>query len=365
MAPLATEPAQVLLVLNIAKRRALYSLIVEITQWMRSQIELRSESEDFIGSGTGSRYSQELIRLRSAALAHFDAWRREVLPGLKEVLSTPDDGKIVDERRKRTERMAQRKAEQPAVGENLIDFDEPGSSAGVEQAKKELESEIARLQVSYHPIPTRLSTLPKEDREETLSCILLMLLSGGKYAAESRVLVVYLTSALGLPLSVLNREEIEVAAFLVEKSAEASKQPSNPAISADTEAQARKQENQAGRFFKVGLASVAGAALIGVTGGLAAPVVAGAIGGLMGTVGLGGVASVLGIFFMNPVLVGGLFGAYGARMTVRLCHDESPTSYADIFAREKWLTSMPKRLRTSSSFLCQHSGGPNIAIVSE
>ena len=48
-----------------------------------------------------------------------------------------------------------------------------------------------------------------------------------------------------------------------------------------------------------------------------APLVAGAIGGIMGGVGLGGVASFLGIFWMNGALVGALFGAYGAKMTVR------------------------------------------------
>lgn len=53
---------------------------------------------------------------------------------------------------------------------------------------------------------------------------------------------------------------------------------------------------------------MAGAALIGVTGGLAAPVVAGAIGGLRGTVGLGGLASFLGVFCMNGALVGTFFG---------------------------------------------------------
>jgi hypothetical protein len=56
--------------------------------------------------------------------------------------------------------------------------------------------------------------------------------------------------------------------------------------------------------------------VIGITGGLAAPVVAGAIGGLMGSVGLGGVASFLGVFWMNGALVGTLFGAFGAKMTV-------------------------------------------------
>ncbi|KAG4217942.1 hypothetical protein PC116_g33578, partial [Phytophthora cactorum] len=86
-------------------------------------------------------------------------------------------------------------------------------------------------------------------------------------------------------------------------------------MSAEAEAQKRREEGQVSRFWKVGLASVAGAAIIGVTGGLAAPAVAGVIGGLMGSVGLGGLASFLGIFWMNGALVGTLFGAFGAKMT--------------------------------------------------
>ena len=61
---------------------------------------------------------------------------------------------------------------------------------------------------------------------------------------------------------------------------------------------------------------MAGAALVGVTGGLAAPLVAGAMGSILGGIGLGGVASFLGVFWMNGALVGALFGAYGAKMTV-------------------------------------------------
>jgi hypothetical protein len=86
-------------------------------------------------------------------------------------------------------------------------------------------------------------------------------------------------------------------------------------LTADAETQKRRTENASSRRWKVGLASVAGAAIIGVTGGLAAPIVAGAIGGIMGGVGLGGLASFLGIFAMNGALVGSLFGAYGGKMT--------------------------------------------------
>lgn len=86
-------------------------------------------------------------------------------------------------------------------------------------------------------------------------------------------------------------------------------------LTADAETQKRQAENASSRRWKVGLASIAGAAVIGITGGLAAPVVASAIGGIMGGVGLGGVASFLGVFFMNGALVGTLFGAFGGKMT--------------------------------------------------
>jgi hypothetical protein len=179
-----------------------------------------------------------------------------------------------------------------------------------EKARKEA---LGKLQATYHPIPTRLTTITLQDRKEIISAVLLVLLAAGNYSAESRTLAVYLTSALELPLPFLENEETEIAISLVE----ASQSDSAKKMSADAEAQKRKEEGKASRYWKVGLASVAGAAVIGVTGGLAAPVVAGAIGGLMGTVGLGSVASFLGIFWMNGALVGTLFGAFGARMTVR------------------------------------------------
>jgi len=312
MAPLANDPRQVLLVLNIAKRKALCSLIEDITRWMRSTIELRVDDEDVATRQPRSSSDQEFVRLRSAALAHFDAWRRDVLGKLKEILSATDDARVVEERRQRTERIAQRRVETSASRETLIDLG-AGSSDG-EQARTERAGAVVRLQASYHAIPTRLVTIPQEDREEILSCVLLILLSTGQYTAESRALAVYLTSALELPLSTLNAEEIAIATSLAESGAEADRQQHN-AMSAKAEAEQRRQAGQASRYWKVGIASVAGAALIGVTGGLAAPVVAGAIGGIMGSVGLGGVASFLGIFWMNGALVGTLFGAFGAKMT--------------------------------------------------
>lgn len=74
------------------------------------------------------------------------------------------------------------------------------------------------------------------------------------------------------------------------------------------------------RKWKVGLATVGGAVLIGVTGGLAAPLLAAGLGTVMGGLGLGATAGAayLGTLAGSSVLVGGLFGAYGGRMTGKM-----------------------------------------------
>ena len=356
MAPLANEPRQVLTVLNLARRKALYTLLIEITAFMRSQLEFHEPSRNsgaaaplLIDPSAESSIvvpatvdaappSPALVRIRAAAIEHFDAWRKDVLAKLKELLATPDDAKVVEDRRKRTERIARQQRERAnaraaiaagsrAGGGDLFEAwdawpeDTESQTVAKDEAKEKEEraQAVARLQTHWHPIPTRFVTIPLEDRQETLSCVLLVLLSTGHYAAHSRALAVYLASALELPLETVNAEEMEIAKSLVEGSAEAARRQQHQnqgSMSAEAEAEKRKQQNQSSRYWKVGLASVAGAALIGVTGGLAAPVVAGAIGGIMGSVGLGGVASFLGIFWMNGALVGTLFGAMGARMTV-------------------------------------------------
>jgi hypothetical protein len=351
MAPLATEPRQVLAVLNLARRKALYTLLIEITAFMRSQLEFRDSPTDSpASSGTAPLFvdpsadtsligptgtpapgstsisasdsappSPALVRIRAAAIQHFDAWRKDAIDQFKELLSTADDAAILDQRRKRTERLSQQRARrQNQKQQNKTDdwgWPDAADGAATEGQEEDPAQAVARLQSHWHPIPTRLATIPEEDRKEALSCIVLVLLATGRYSAHSRALAVYLTSALELPLAVLNTEEAEIAVSLIEHSTAAENQQRT--MSAEAEAEKRKQNNQPSRYWKVGLASVAGAALIGVTGGLAAPVVAGAIGGIMGSVGLGGVASFLGVFWMNGALVGTLFGALGARMTVR------------------------------------------------
>ena len=374
MAPLTTEPDHLRVVLNLARRKAFYSLVSDITAYMRSQLELEQRQEDasHVTSSSSSLsardpppYSQSniaplaspehsgsqesvqgglpqpprrpkrvsaspaLVKLRKAALMHFDSWRTGTLSKLREVVSKADDQTIIDARRKRSDALAVKSREIAAEGEDLLlDFGDPAPDAAktkekkVETAQGGTAGSLSSFQNLYHPIPTRLATIPMDDRKEVISATLLVLLSTGNYSAYSRTLICYLASALEVPPQFLDAEEAQIATTMVESAQKADeeenkrKQGCGSGMSAaDAVAEKRRQEGQASRFWKVGLASVAGAAIIGVTGGLAAPVIAGAVGGLMGTVGLGGLASFLGIFWMNGALVGTLFGAFGAKMT--------------------------------------------------
>ncbi|KAJ3525262.1 hypothetical protein NM208_g11718 [Fusarium decemcellulare] len=311
MAPTCSDPRQIVITLNPARRQALLSLVNEITSFMSSQLEARDDElgpvlstpRDESGPSTPRddgpekrmqqpvKASGQALRIQKAALKHMDEWKREFMPKLEDIVRVKDDHKIQEERRKHQQAMEKKRLDTPEEGENLISFGE---------IKIDKSQDVASLQALYHPIPTRLTTIPAEDRREALSCVLLLILSTGKYSANTRALALYLASSLEIPQTFVIKEEIEIAKTLLESSKNEDQQ--KEVMSAEAEAAKRRQDNKFNRFWKVGLASVAGAAVIGVTGGLAAPLVAGAVGGILGGVGLGGVASFLGIFWMNGAL---------------------------------------------------------------
>lgn len=205
--------------------------------------------------------------LREPCLAAFDDWRATLLSRIGEVINT---------KKPPTEQPPKAEDDEEEVDDGRITFPQP-----VDTPLKELSSEYRTL---------------------LLNALLLLLLSLETYTPRSRTLLKTVSSSLRLPPAVFLRVEAQVAAQL------------QRAAALSHEAEAKKNEGSS--RWKIGLASVAGAALVGITGGLAAPLVAAGLGTVLGGIGLGGTvaAGYLGAVAGSSVLVGGLFGAYGAKM---------------------------------------------------
>lgn len=264
-----------------------------------------------------TKASKRAEDIQLGALQYMVEWQQQFMPKFEEIARVQDNDKILAERKSRgeaLENLAKVEAAAAADGEKPSESEEPTTAAVAAAANDSEEHDLASLQEFYTPMPTSLTTLPLIDRKECISCILLLLLSTGKYSAHSRAMILYMASSLNLSQTFVNHEECQITESLMESST--ADNGEKESMSAEAEAEKRRRENKFSRMWKVGLASVAGATIVGVTGGLAAPLVAGALGGILGGVGLGGVASFLGIFWMNGALVGALFGAYGAKMTV-------------------------------------------------
>lgn len=222
-----------------------------------------------------------LKELRKNALTSFDEWREAVVKRIGEAVNP---GAEVDKKM------------------------QTAKDAASEAEHKNDDTAAPEVPAIYSPIPTLLaSSLPHDYPLMVVNAILLLLLSLERYDARSRVLLLLLSSSLKLPCSNLIEQESHTAGALVKAAL----------MSADEESHKRSEEYKVSKWWKVGLASAAGAAVIGVTGGLAAPLVAAGLGGVMGGIGLGGTvaAGYLGAVAGSGAIVGALFGAYGGKMT--------------------------------------------------
>lgn len=231
--------------------------------------------------------------LKKDSLKFFDEWRTHVIIRVGEVVNSKEEA------------ASQMKHAQPPASTVPT---APDSKINTSKSSKHDESAAAALSKFYPPIDTPLASLEEKHKILIIHSMLLLLLSLEHYIAPSRVLLLYMTSSLQLPLKVLTEDEEKMAKGLLEAAKH---------MSGEEETKKKAAENKDSRKWKVGLASVAGAALIGVTGGLAAPLVAAGVGSVMGGLGLGATAAAgyLGTVAGSTVLVGGLFGAYGGRMT--------------------------------------------------
>ncbi|KAI1076356.1 DUF726-domain-containing protein [Whalleya microplaca] len=233
----------------------------------------------------------KMVALKTAALNFFDDWRDSVLLRVGAVVNSQNTAK-------EQQQHAKPETSQTDDGQNL---------EGVEKTEYDDKIDETLLKL-YPPVKNELRQLAKEKRALILHSVLLLLLSLEHYKAHSRTLMLYLTTSLGLSVTLLSDDESKIARGLLA----AAKQ-----MSADEETKRRADENRTARRWKMGIAGVAGAALIGITGGLAAPLLAAGLGTVMGGIGLGATATAgyLGALAGSGVLVGGLFGAYGGRMT--------------------------------------------------
>ena len=220
----------------------------------------------------------EMKALQRDSLASFNKWRVSVLKRLGEVLDV--------------------------------------HAEAVKQARHDREHNLTTninqfidTKTTNSPIHTVITDLPESQRILLLESLLLLFLSLETYSAYSRILLLRITASLSFPAQTLAEKESAIAKTLL---ATASTQ-----LSAEEETKRNANKDSSGRAWKVGLATVAGAALIGVTGGLAAPLIAAGFGTVLGGLGLGATAAagLLGSLAGNVVIIGGLFGAYGGKMT--------------------------------------------------
>eukprot|EP00071_Canis_lupus_P036072 XP_022269629.1 transmembrane and coiled-coil domain-containing protein 4 isoform X2 [Canis lupus familiaris] len=143
----------------------------------------------------------------------------------------------------------------------------------------------------------------KDDPLVIIQDLLSFSLKDGRYDARARVLICHINSFFRVPLGELDLLEETFLESLKETKEEESE---------TAEASRKKKENRRKwkRYLLIGLATVGGGTVIGVTGGLAAPLVAAGAATIIGSAGAAALGSVAGIAVMTS-----LFGAAGAGLT--------------------------------------------------
>lgn len=223
----------------------------------------------------------ELDALQADVAERFDTWKLSVLERVGEKINTQAPG--------------------PAR--------EPPQAAAEDSESAEHEPEAYTPREPASIATPLLHELAHNYRILLVRALLLLLISLQEYSSYSRTLLRIVCASLGVRHADFVEQERQVAELLV-KTATASE------MTAAKERQAREDKSSTSRKWKIGLASVAGGVLVGVTGGLAAPLLALGVGSVFGGIGLGATATAgyLGAMAASSVLVGGLFGGYGARM---------------------------------------------------
>ncbi|NXX96351.1 TMCO4 protein, partial [Centropus bengalensis] len=123
------------------------------------------------------------------------------------------------------------------------------------------------------------------------------------YDARARVLICHITWLLRIPLKELEALEESLLESLKEQKKEESE-------TAEVSRKKKERRKKLKSYLLIGLATVGGGTVIGLTGGLAAPLVAAGAATIIGSAGAAALASTAGIAVMAS-----LFGAAGAGLT--------------------------------------------------
>ena len=192
--------------------------------------------------------------LKKNALQWFDDWREVVIQRVGEAVNSKE---TMSKQKEKASAQGSKTTTTPITEEKSVQKIDTGAKQG--------EYKPPKLEQLFPRIQTPLTKLPMQKRTLVLHSILLILLSLEHYNAASRVLLLYLTSSMKLGLNYLRDDEEKTAKGLLE----AAKQ-----IQADQELLKRtSEESENSRKWKIRLAQVAGAAVVGLSGGMAAPMV--------------------------------------------------------------------------------------------
>jgi len=136
--------------------------------------------------------------------------------------------------------------------------------------------------------------------------LVLLSISSGVYDARAHYLIIEIAELLGIPRDLVEIHCESIYELLLQAQPNDLEQQSDPDAVKDK--QRRETRNKIKKYIMIGLASIGGGAVIGVTGGLAAPIVASAFAGVIGAGSIVMSSAAAGV-------VGSLFGVAGAGLT--------------------------------------------------
>ncbi|KAK1251060.1 hypothetical protein MKX07_005615 [Trichoderma sp. CBMAI-0711] len=159
------------------------------------------------------------------------------------------------------------------------------------------------LAARYPPIPNTLWSLDLDKRKLLLHIVFLVLLSMQEYTANSRQLLVSLTTSLNLPPRIYRDEELRLAQGLAKAAID---------LSSEVAVSQKSEESKSSRRWKVGLGCG--------TGNLAAPLSGVGIGTAHEGLGLTpyAAAGLLGSMAENATQMGALFGIIASKPTAKM-----------------------------------------------